>query len=307
MTKRILRWVFVLLFLAIIIGLSIEESRAFMLAFLLRVLFFVKRHLLAMLATFFLVKGKFVLILFFKKIILLSVTGLGKRYVVEKVVMGNLKTHFLDYLKADIAKLVQHAKKNFKSFPLVKKMITILAFLGSLGFVGKFMGGMLAVKVFVAKVWSFLLAIFLKVGAGVIYFFTDYVWNSWLAPIIELVVFSWLLSILEKVPFLAKGFKAIYYFFREMFSWLEELMAMLFHRRLQRFLAKLVKYIQKHIYKFIGYKRVSLYAQLKERRTLASNGYEKVKEVRQKRKKRVKKSLRDKRLENRKGRKRLRT
>lgn len=239
-----------------------------MVALFFRLVFFIKKNLFALLAAFFLVKGKFILTLFLKKLVLLSATGLGKRYVVEKVVMGNVKTHFFDHLTNDIRRLVQHAKKNFKNFPLVKKIITVFAFLGSLGFLGKFMGGMLAVKVFVAKVWSFLLAIFLKVGTAVAYFFTDYLWGSWLAPLVEVIIFTWLLSWMEKVPFLANGLRKIYAFFVFLFGWMEYYVEKVFHIPVKSFLQWLVKKIQKNIYHFIGYERVSLWKRVKKNRTL---------------------------------------
>ncbi len=137
MKKRILLWVITLLLVSIIVLFSIEESRAFIVALFLRIVFFVKKNLFALLAAFFLVKGKFILTLFLKKLALLSATGLGKRYVVEKVVMDNVKTHFLDHLSDDIRRVVRHAKKNFKNFPLTKKIITVFAFLGSIGFYRK--------------------------------------------------------------------------------------------------------------------------------------------------------------------------
>ena len=259
-----------LLLVSIMIVFSHEESRAFVVALFFRIVFFIKKNLFALLAAFFLVKGKFILTLFLKKLALLSATGLGKRYVVEKVVMGNVKTHFLDHLTNDIRRLVQHAKKNFKNFPLSKKIITVFAFLGSLGFIGKFMGGMLAVKVFIAKVWSFLLAIFLKVGTAVTYFFTDYLWGSWLAPIVEVVIFTWLLSWMEKVPFLAKVLRKIYAFFVFWFGWMELYLEKVFHIPVKGFLKWLVKKIQNGIYHFIGYERVSAWKRLKQRRTLKS-------------------------------------
>ena len=267
-----------------VIVLFFEESREFVLAFFLRILFFVKKNLFRMLAAFFLVKGKFILSLFMKKIALLSATGLGKRYVVEKVVMGNVKKHFLNHLTDDFKRLIKHAKENFKSFPLIKKIITLFAFLGSLGFVGKFMGGILALKVFVAKIWSFLLALFLKVGTGVSYFFTEYLWESWLAPLLEVILFSWLLSWMEKVPFLAKGLKKIYAFFIDWFEWFESYMEKIFHIPLKRFLKWLVQKIQTSIYKFIGYKKVSMWKRLQEDRKLNPNGHTRLMEKRTERK-----------------------
>jgi hypothetical protein len=283
MKKRLLLWIVLLLLVSIMIVFSNEESRAFVVALFLRIVFFIKKNIFALLVAFFLVKGKFILTLFLKKLALLSATGLGKRYVVEKVLMGNVKTHFLDHLTNDIRRLVQHAKKNFKNFPLVKKIITVFAFLGSLGFIGKYMGGVLAVKVFVAKVWSFLLAIFLKVGTGVVYFFTDYLWGSWLAPIVEVIIFTWLLSWMEKVPFLAKGLRKIYAFFVFLFGWMEYYVEKVFHIPIKGFLKWLVKKIQKSIYHFIGYERVSLWKRMKQSRTLNPSTHTKLIDKRKKR------------------------
>ncbi|MCW8821136.1 MAG: hypothetical protein OQK45_02830 [Sulfurovum sp.] len=220
--------------------------------------------------------------LFLKKLAVISTTGLGKRYVVEKVLIGNVKTHFLDHLSTDIKRLVQHAKKNFKNFPLIKKMITVFAFLGSIAFIGKFMGGMIAVKVFVAKVWSFLLALFLKVGTGVSYFFTDYLWGSWIAPIVEVVIFSWMLSWMEKVPFLAKGLRKIYAFFVSLFGWLEYYLEKVFHIPMKGFLKWLVKRIQNSIDHFIGDERVSAWKRVKLSRTLNPNTHTKLIDKRKK-------------------------
>jgi len=273
MNKRIFWSTLSFVFTLIIIVLFFEESREFVFAVLLRILLFVKKNIFKILAAFFLVKGKFILTLFIKKIALLSATGLGKRYMVEKVVMGNFKKHFLDHLTDDFKRLINHAKENFKNFPLMKKIITVFAFLGSLGFVGKFMGGMLALKVFVAKLWSFLLAIFLKTGTAVVYFFTDYLWGSWLAPIVEIVIFTWLLSWMEKVPFLSKGIQKIYTFFVAWFEWFEYYMEKIFHIPVKRFLKWLVKKIQTSIYKFIGYEKVSIWKRLQEDRALNPNSH----------------------------------
>jgi len=304
MQKRILGWVVLLSFVMLIIVFSVEEIRAFVTAFILRLFFFVKQNIFSLLAAFFLVKGKFILTLFLKKLALLTITGLGKRYVVEKIVMGNVKTHFLDHLSDDIKRLVKHAKENFNNFTIVKKIIMIFAFLGSLGFVTKFMGGMLAVKVFVAKVWSFLLAVFLKAGTAIVYFFTEYLWGSWLAPLVEFIVFTWLLSWLEKVPFLAKIFRKIYTFFIAIFGWMEKYIEKLFHIPIKAFFAWLVRKIQKSIYSFIGYEKVSAWKRLREDRQLIPNKHTQLLLKRSERKKekkyRVKMNIRENVLNKRK-------
>ncbi len=283
MQKRLLFWVVPLCVVSMIVLFGIEESRTFIVALFLRIVLFVKKNFIALLAAFFLVKGKFVLKLFLKKLAILSATGLGKRYVVEKVIMGSVKTHFLDHISDDMKRLVRHAKKNFQNFPLVKKMITIFAFLGSLGYIAKSMGVMLAIKVFLAKLWSFLLAIFLKIGTAIAYFFTDYLWGSWIAPIVEVILFSWLLSWMEKVPFLARGLHRVYLFFIFLFGWLEDSIEKVFHIPVKGFFKWLVKKIQEHIDHFIGAEHLSIWRRVKQKRARHPNRYTQCLDKRQKR------------------------
>ena len=291
MKKQILSWGLPLILLAVIVVFSIEESRTHVLTSGLSVFHFLKENFLALLAAFFLVKGKFIFTLFLKKIALLSATGLGKRYLIEKVITHNFKIHFFDHITEDITRLMDYVKKNFNSFPIVKQIIAGLVFLGSLGFVGKFMGGMLAMKVFLAKFWSVLLALFLKMGTGIIYFFTDYLWGSWIAPIVELVIFTWILSWMEKVPFLAKGLAKIYAIFITLFKWVEFFLEKVFHLPVKSFLKWLVKKIQKYIYRFIGYKRVSAWKRIKQIRSLRSNSHVQLSMVRKERMQKKNESL----------------
>ena len=273
MYKRLWWWIVPSIVLLLVLLFTIEESRTFILALVLRIFFFVKKNIITLLAAFFLVKGKFILTLFLKKIALLSATGLGKRYLIEKVINKNLKIHFLDYIAGDVKRLVSYTKKNFTNFPIIKQMVAGLAFLGSLGFVGKFMGGMLAMKVFVAKFWSFLLAIVLKFSTAILYFFTDYLWGSWIAPIVEILIFSWLLEWLEKIPFLKKYILKIYHFFITFFEWFESLLEKVFHVPVKRFFRFLAKRIKKYIYHFIGYIKVSSWKRLQEIRVLTPNSH----------------------------------
>ncbi len=284
MTKRILFWVFPLLLISIIVLLSVQESRTFIVAMVLRIFFFVQQNILALLAAFFLVKGKFILTLFLKKIALLSATGLSKRYLIEKVINKNLKIHFLDHIADDIKRLVVYVKENFKDFPMIKQIIAGLAFLGSLGFVGKFMGGMLAMKVFVAKFWSFILGLVLKSSTAIVYFFTDYLWGSWIAPIIEVFIFSWVLSWMERVPFLKKYLTKIYSSFLALFKLFEEWIEKIFHIPLKGFFRFLSQRIRRYIYTFIGYKKVSSWKRLDEVRTLAPHKHSRLMKKRKERK-----------------------
>jgi len=260
--------------LLLLISFSIEESRDFLLALFSDGYTFVQKNIIAILTAFFLVKGKFVIKLFLRKILLLSATGLGKRYMIERVLNHQIKVHFMDHMKDDFRHLAKHIKKNFKSFPLVKQIITLFAFIGSLGFVGKFMGSILAVKVFIAKIWSFLLAVFLKLFSTFLYFITKVLWGSWVAPILEVLFFSWFFEWMEKVPFLKSWFRKISQLLNYLFGWIEKLIAQLLKRPLRRFLKWLVKTMKIAIYKFIGYERVSLYKRLQEARDLHLNAYE---------------------------------
>jgi hypothetical protein len=284
MNKRIVWGVFSLVIITIIVLFAIEETRTFLIALILRIFFFLKKNILTLLAAFFLVKGKFILTLFLKKIALLSATGLSKRYLIEKVINKNLKIHFLDHIADDMKRLVQYVKKNFKDFPLVKQIMTGLAFIGSLGFVGKFMGGMLAMKVFIAKFWSFILAIILKFSTAIIYFFTDYLWGSWIAPIIEILIFSWLMEWMERVPFLKKYITKIYSFFLTLFERFEEVLEKIFHIPVKRFFKYLAKRIKKRIYQFIGYTKVSAWKRLQEVRELTPSRHKILVEKRKERK-----------------------
>ena len=244
---------------------------------------FAKENIVAILAAFFLVKGKFVLKLFLKKILFISATGLGKRYLIERVFTYHFKVHFLDHIKGDLSRLFAHIKKNFMRFPLTKKLIAAFAFLGSLGYVSKFMGVMLAFKVMIAKIWSFLLAIVLKTGSMILYFFTDYIWGSWLAPIIEVVIFSWFLEFLERVPFLTKSIRWLFRTSLRIFQWFEKLLGDLFHHPIRKMFRWALKQTRTWIYQFIGYKRVPAYKQLKELRMFEPNKWKRLQISREKR------------------------
>jgi hypothetical protein len=265
----------------LVVLFSIEQSRTFLIALLIRVFLFAKHHVVAILSAFFLVNGKFILSFFLKKVTILSATGLGKRYFIEKVLTHHIKIHFLDHIRDDLSRLADYIKKNFKKFPIVKQVLAIVTFLGSLGFVGKFMGWMIAIKVFLAKFWSFLLAIFLKTGTAVFYFFTDYLWGSWIAPLLEVFIFSWLLEWLERIPFLKKFFQMIYQFFSNTFAYIEAFMERIFHLPMRRFFGLLVQKIKRWIDTFMEVKPLSLYERLQERRAHKPNIHRRVQRRRQ--------------------------
>ncbi len=252
---------------------------------------FAKENIIAILAAFFLVKGKFVFKIFLKKILFLSATGLGKRYLIERVFSYHFKIHFLDHIKNDFRLLFSHIKENFIRFPLIKKLVAAFAVLGSLGYVSTFLGMMLALKVMAAKLWSFLLAVVLRAGSWLVYFFTDYLWGSWLSPIVELILFSWLFTLLEKVPFLSKSIHWLYRMIRTFFLWFEESIGKIFHDPMRRSLQWLLKQTRFLIYRFSGYKRQPAYKQLRELRAFQPSAQQQLKQKREKRKKEKKERI----------------
>lgn len=284
MNKKIVGWAILGIVLALITLLSIEESRTFSIALMLRVFLFFKNNIVALLAAFFLVNGKFILTAFLKKVAVLSATGLGKRYLIEKVINHNLKIHFFDHISNDVKRLFRYIKNNFRRFPVVKQLIALITFLASLSYVGKFVGGVIAVKVFVAKFWSFLLALFLKSSTAVVYFFTDYLWGLWIAPLVEVFIFSWILDLLEKIPFVKKYLLKLYRFLMDIVTWFENTLEKVFHIPIKRFFKRLAIYIKKHIYTFIDYRKVSAWWRLQEVRELNPNRHTVLLQKRQNRK-----------------------
>ena len=258
--------------------MSIEQTRLFLIALFLRIILFAKKYLIELLMAFFLVQGKFVFTLFMKKITLLSLYGLGKRYLIEKVINHHIKIHFLDYIEDDIKRLVRYSRQNFKRFPLVKQIVALGVFLTSLGIVGKMMGWMLAMKVFVAKFWSFILALVMKISTAIVFFFTDYLWGSWLAPLVEVLLFSWLLEWLEKIPLFHRYLVAIYERFITFFLWVEGYLERFIHLPLRRMTRHFARYVQAKIHTFIGYERVSSYQRLQEMRQMKPSAFERLKE-----------------------------
>jgi len=223
----------------------------------------------------------------------MSATGLTKRYMIEKVFTYHLKEHFIKHIARDVKRFFAFVKRNFMRFTLGRKIVAAFAVLGSLGFVSKFMGTMLAIKVFAAKVWSFLLALVLKTANWFVYFFTDYIWGSWLGPIVEVVIFSWVMSWLEKVPLLKRFFAWLY----ERFVWVvrvfDAVTEKLFHKPMRRIFKWLVRHTKRFIYRFIGYKRLSAYYQLQELRRFKPSIYVRLKEKKKSRYAALKERKRD--------------
>jgi len=294
MKRASIFWIWTLLFgMILLLGLlfGIEQSRTFLVALSIRLFIFTKHHLIGILSAFFLVNGKFIFSLFVKKIALLSATGLSKRYFIEKVLTRHIKIHFLDHIKDDLLRLGHYIKQNFRKFPVIRQLIALLTFLGSLGFVGKFMGWMLAVKVFVAKFWSVVLALFLKLGTAVGYFFTDYLWGGWIGPVVEVFLFSWLLEWMEKIPFLKGFFQNFYGALQGSLKKIQFYIEKLFALPLRRIFAKLAGWIKHTIDTFIGKERLSFWYALQKLKSFRLSPHQKLKKRRTERRRERKRAL----------------
>jgi hypothetical protein len=105
-------WFWLLTAFVIVAGLTLEikplHDKVF--GWFIEFYTFLKENIVAILAAFFLVKGKFILKIFLKKVLLLSVTGLGKRYLIERVFTYHFKIHFLNHITLDLKRLFDHIK-----------------------------------------------------------------------------------------------------------------------------------------------------------------------------------------------------
>jgi len=252
---------------------------------------YVTDSIVALFVGFFFVKGKFIFRVVAKKLILLSFTGLGKRYLIEKVLTYHFKLHFFNHIKRDLIKLYEHIKDNFLHYSFGKKIVALLTTLASFGFITRFMGKLLALKVLFAKIWSFLLALSIKIGSSIVYFVTDYLWGSWLAPLLDLLIFSWLLKILHKVPFLEDSITKLYSFLKYTVTIVDKVFAFLFRQHIKSVFRWLLKKTKRWIYRFIGYKMPNAYNQLKEIRRYNPNIYQQLQQKREKFRSQKKKRL----------------
>ncbi len=229
---------------------------------------FLKRYFLALLAAFFLVKGKFIWALFVRKVVMMSATELSKRYVMEQIVAHNLKRHFFDHIKEDLSRLARHLAHRFKRFPLAKRLMTVVAFIGSLGIVGKLAGAALFIKVVLARIWSFLLRITLRVGNLLTLFFVEVLWQGILLPLLELLLLSRLWRLLIRLP----GMALLLRLLRRLYDLFGRYFGALLRRYVQvplkRLLRRAALRIRELIYAYIGFRKENAWQRLQKLRTL---------------------------------------
>jgi len=194
---------------------------------------------------------KFFLMSLSSKIILLCLS-LGKRYLIDNVIMVGLNNNFLVHLKTPISNLLGHYKELFKEYSLKKKIAIwaaaigiplviispILYFVGLLTFILE--------KMFSANMWKAMLIWLLKILTVFLTFFSN-IWDSWFAPILEIVLFTWILGLLEKIPFIGKLLKPIYKKINLTILKMKRFLRRHFHRKVQKGFSHAVNHINYHV------------------------------------------------------------
>lgn len=194
---------------------------------------------------------KFVFMSLSSKLILL-VLSLGKRYVIDNVIMVTVNNNFIYHIKKPIFNLVFHYREIIKDFSLKKKIVIYATAIGIpfiliaplLYFIGIFT--FILEKVFSANMWKAILIWILKFVGFFLTFFSN-IWDSWFAPIIEVVLFTWILGILEKVPFLGKLIKPIYVLFNRYILKVQRFLNKHLHSNIKRGFGEAISKINYHV------------------------------------------------------------
>jgi len=211
----------------------------FLVALFLKALILVKLKLPLLLSGLLLSLKKFVLGLTFVKVFLLGI----KRFLIDHVISKNLQEHFFVHLKAPLKHWWQHFDVRKKLFFFIPaSVISVFAlYLTGLSQLLNFLGIKTLVISFFKGLWV--------VAAKVFYFFTSYIWSSWFAPILEVLVFSWLLTLAEKVPVLKTITEKVYAFISMLFSRTGHFLETYLHQPIQRKLNQMGRRLGLHIRK----------------------------------------------------------
>lgn len=194
---------------------------------------------------------KFILMSLSSKFILLLIS-LAKRYLIDNVLMVGLRKNFLRHINKPISKISNHYLQLIKSFSLKKRIIVFAGILGIpliiispiLYFIGIFT--FIIEKVFSANMWKTILFGFLKILTVSLTFFSN-IWDSWLAPIIEVILFTWIIAILERIPFIGKLIKPIYVYFNKIALRIKDFLDINLNKKIQKGFGKAIFKINYHV------------------------------------------------------------
>jgi len=229
---------------------------------LVRIFFFFQITTLILLFKGLIISSKvyilnFLATLTIKKSLFLLTTGLIKRYIIDNIIVKHLNDNLLKHLIEPVKKLVFHIKDSYLELNLKNKVKSTLLLLlpavvvGYLMYVFGFVG-MLINKIFSAQIWKNLLIFIIKIGTSLIVFFETHILNSWIMPIIEILMFTWLLEWLEKIPYFGGRIKKLYIYFRFLFVNLKWFIHRYVNRPIKRVLKNFINKVERKIDKIVG-------------------------------------------------------
>lgn len=256
-------------------------------SFIIRISIFVKAKLLILFSSFFLVNGKFVFKLFIKKIIFILPLGLAKRYFIEKILIKNITNNYLKRLPFN--DFINFLLNKFIKISKTSKIIASISFVFSTILGLSFFGDLIIIKILIAKLWSILLLIFTKIATISYILIID---TSWIKTLIEILIYGWILSKLEKTKYIGKYIFKIYNFIYSLFIKILDFFDLLFNKPVKNFFHFLTIKTSLWMHKTMktkGYDRFydfilrdreknkNILNQLKEYRKIKKSNYEKIK------------------------------
>lgn len=200
---------------------------------------------LKLITTFSLVVGKIYLFLaaskgkiflFIKKMTLFKGASLAiKRFIIDNVLSKWLDKHIISHLKEPIAHFFQYYKDMDWKTKAKKSILFVVP--ASVVSVGLYLGGFIQsialyaqLKTLVIGFFKVLWVLLSKVISSMVYFFTNFIAGTWLAPIIEIFALSWLLSMIEKIPYIGPPISKFFNFLGKGFNYVFSNIVSLFNK-----------------------------------------------------------------------------
>jgi len=200
-----------------------------------------------------------------------------KRFLIDNVVSKWLDKHIISHLKKPIGDFFNYYKRlNWKA--KIKKSILLIVPASIVGVVMYWGGYMQSfalyaqLKTIVIAFFKILWVVLSKAIASITYVFTNFIAGTWLAPIVEIFALSWLLSLIERIPyvgppitkffnFLGQGFSAIFekmsFYFNKFFgNWISGHVGE-YGKRFGKFLERKVNHtkVKNELFVFDGFER----------------------------------------------------
>ena len=179
-------------------------------------------------------KGK--LFLFIKNLTFMKGSSLAlKRFILDNVLSKWISNNFTNHISKPLKEWISYYKKlNLKS--KLKKSLVLFLPASVIG-VGMYFGGMLQsfalyaqLKVIIIGFFKFLWIAASKLFIGLI----SFVSGTWLAPIIEILALSWLLSWIEKIPFVGPAISKFFSNIGDSLGWIFSKFSTYFHKYIGR-------------------------------------------------------------------------